>query len=73
MDLLNRQAGRTIQNVLVTPNGADGLLVRTDSTEGATEGILPAVYVENVLNTDTRRASRAGWPARARPSISRTV
>ncbi|HLL75352.1 MAG TPA: S8 family serine peptidase [Pyrinomonadaceae bacterium] len=53
MDLLNRQAGRTIQNVLVTPNGGDGLLVRTGSTGGALQGILPAAYVENVVNTDT--------------------
>ena len=53
MDLLNRQAGKTIQNVLVTPNGGDGLVVRTHSLEGATEGIIFPAYAENVLNTDT--------------------
>ncbi len=53
MDLLNRQAGKTIQNVQVTPNGGDGLVVRTASTEGATEGIVFPVYAEDVINTDS--------------------
>jgi serine protease AprX len=53
MDLLNRQAGRTIQNVLVTPNDGDGLVVRSNTAGNVTEGILFPAYAENVPNTDT--------------------
>ncbi|HEX8129671.1 MAG TPA: S8 family serine peptidase [Pyrinomonadaceae bacterium] len=53
MDMLNRQAGKTIQNVLVNPNDQDGLVVRTASTGNVAQGILPPSYVEDVLNTDT--------------------
>ena len=53
MDMLNRQAGKTIQNVLVNPNDEDGLVVRTATTGNLAQGILPPSYVEDVLNTDT--------------------
>jgi serine protease AprX len=53
MDMVNRQAGKTIQNVLVNPNDQDGLVVRTASTGNPAQGILPPSYVEDVLNTDT--------------------
>lgn len=50
---LNPSAGKTIQNVLVNPNDKDGLVVRTNSSGNVLEGILPATYVDNVINTDT--------------------
>ena len=53
MDLLNRQAGKTIQNVQVTPNGGDGLIVRSHTLGNVAEGILFPVYAEDVINTDT--------------------
>jgi serine protease AprX len=53
MDMLNRQAGKTIQNVIVNPNDQDGLVVRTAATGNPIQGILPPSYVEDVLNTDT--------------------
>ena len=52
-DLLNRQAGQTIQNVLVNPNDKDGLVVRTNALGNPLKGILPATYVEDVINSDT--------------------
>ncbi|HEX8844623.1 MAG TPA: S8 family serine peptidase [Pyrinomonadaceae bacterium] len=53
MDMLNRAAGKTIQNVLVNPNDKDGLIVRTNSTGNPLRGILPVTYVEDVINTDS--------------------
>ncbi|HJR06319.1 MAG TPA: S8 family serine peptidase [Pyrinomonadaceae bacterium] len=53
MDMLNRQAGKTIQNVVVNPNDQDGLVVRTGTTGNPIQGILPPSYIEDVLNTDT--------------------
>ena len=53
MDMLNRQAGKTIQNVLVNPNDQDGLVVRTTATGNPIQGIVPPSYLEDVLNTDT--------------------
>jgi serine protease AprX len=52
-DPINRMSGKTIQNVIVNPNDQDGLIVRTNSTGNVLSGILPATYVENVINTDT--------------------
>jgi serine protease AprX len=52
-DLLNRQAGQTIQNVLINPNDKDGLVVRTNTLGNPLKGILPMTYVEDVVNTDT--------------------
>ena len=53
MDLLNRQAGKTIQNVSVTPNGGDGLIVRSNTLGNVAGGILFPTYAEDVVNTDT--------------------
>lgn len=50
---LDREHSKTIQNVQVTPGGADGLVVRTDALGNVVEGILPAQYVEDVINTDS--------------------
>ncbi|HVG19018.1 MAG TPA: S8 family serine peptidase [Blastocatellia bacterium] len=44
---------KTVQNVLVTPNDKDGLVVRLDALGNPLEGILPPAYVENVIDTDT--------------------
>lgn len=52
-DQLNPSSGKTIQNVLVSMNDQDGLIVRADSLGNVVEGILPPVYVENIINTDT--------------------
>jgi serine protease AprX len=52
-DLLNRPAGQTIQNVLVNPNDRDGLIVRTNTLGNPVKGILPATYLEDVINSDT--------------------
>jgi serine protease AprX len=52
-DLLNRPAGQTIQNVLVNPNDKDGLVVRSNTLGNPLKGILPATYVEDVINSDT--------------------
>ncbi len=50
---LNSETSKTIQNVLVNPNGQDGLILRADALGNPVEGILPPAYVENVINTDT--------------------
>lgn len=50
---LNPTAGKTIQNVLVNPNNQEGLPIRLDALGNPVAGILPAAYVENVINTDT--------------------
>ena len=50
---LDRANSKTIQNVLVSPSNEDGLIVRTDGLGNVVEGILPAQYVEDVINTDT--------------------
>ena len=60
MDMLNRQAGKTIQNVLVNPKDEDGLVVRTATTGNLAQGILPPSYVEDVLNTDSQFVAMAG-------------
>lgn len=52
-DPLNRLNGKTIQNVLVNPNDQDGLVVRTNTFGNVVSGILPASYIENVINSDT--------------------
>ncbi|MGQ0762205.1 MAG: S8 family serine peptidase [Acidobacteriota bacterium] len=44
---------KTIQNVLVNMNDKDGLLVRSNTVGNPLVGIVPAVYVEDVVNTDT--------------------
>ncbi len=44
---------KTIQNVLVNMNDKDGLLVRPNTIGNPLLGILPPVYVEDVINTDT--------------------
>src|SRR2546423_2456479 len=50
---LDPSSGKKIQNVIVNPNDQDGLVVRTDTFGNVLSGILPASYVENVINTDT--------------------
>jgi serine protease AprX len=50
---LNASVSKTIQNVLINPNGADGLVIRADSLGNPVEGFLPPTFVENVLDTDT--------------------
>jgi serine protease AprX len=52
-DQLNRPAGQTIQNVLVNPNDKDGLVVRSNALGNVVAGIVPATYVEDVINSDT--------------------
>ena len=52
-DQLNRPAGQTIQNVLVNPNDKDGLVIRTNTLGNPVKGILPATYIEDVINSDT--------------------
>jgi serine protease AprX len=52
-DLINRPAGQTIQNVLINPNDKDGLVVRSNTLGNPLKGILPATYVEDVINSDT--------------------
>jgi serine protease AprX len=52
-DPTNPMSGKTIQNVIVNPNDQDGLVVRTDALGNVMSGILPASYVENVIDTDT--------------------
>jgi serine protease AprX len=52
-DPINPMSGKTIQNVIVNPNDQDGLVVRTNALGNVMAGILPATYVENVINTDT--------------------
>ena len=52
-DQLNRPAGQTVQNVLVNPNDKDGLVVRLNALGNPLKGILPATYVEDVINSDT--------------------
>ncbi|MFY9622665.1 MAG: S8 family serine peptidase [Pyrinomonadaceae bacterium] len=44
---------KTIQNVLVNMNDKDGLLVRPNTIGNPLLGILPPVYVEDVINTDS--------------------
>jgi serine protease AprX len=46
-------SGKTIQNVVCSMSDRDGLLVRLDSLGNVVEGILPPVYVPDVVNTDT--------------------
>ncbi|HYN86517.1 MAG TPA: S8 family serine peptidase [Pyrinomonadaceae bacterium] len=50
---LDAAGSKTIQNVLVTMSGGDGLIVRADALGNPVEGILAPQYVENVPNTDT--------------------
>lgn len=52
-DQLNRPAGQTIQNVLINPNDKDGLVIRTSALGNPLKGILPATYIEDVINSDT--------------------
>ncbi len=52
-DPTNPAASKTIQNVMVAPNDQDGLVVRADALGNVLSGILPATYVENVIDTDT--------------------
>ena len=44
---------KTVQNVLVNMNDKDGLLVRPNAVGNPLIGIVPPVYVEDVINTDT--------------------
>ncbi len=44
---------KTIQNVLVNMNDKDGLIVRSNTAGNVLAGIIPPVYVEDVINTDT--------------------
>lgn len=44
---------KTIQNVLVNMNDKDGLIVRSNTVGNPLLGIVPPVYVEDVINTDT--------------------
>ncbi|MDA3932879.1 MAG: S8 family serine peptidase [Gammaproteobacteria bacterium] len=50
---LQPASGKTIQNVQLPPSGDDGLLVRTDATGRPTQGILPVIFVEDAINTDS--------------------
>lgn len=52
-NVVNPAAGKTIQNVFVTMNDEDGLLVRSDTLGNVFQGILPVAYVENQANTDS--------------------
>ena len=44
---------KTIQNVIVNMNDKDGLIVRSNTVGNPLVGIVPPVYVEDVINTDT--------------------
>ncbi len=52
-DLLDPASDKTIQNVLVNMSDKDGLIVRLDSLGNPLVGILPPVFVEDVIDTDT--------------------
>jgi serine protease AprX len=52
-DTLNRQAGQTVQNVIINPNDKDGLVVRSNALGNPLKGVLPMTYVEDVINSDT--------------------
>lgn len=65
---LNPQSGKTIQNVIVNMNDKDGLVIRPSAPNIPLTGIVPAVYVENVVNSDTNgghgthvASIAAGW------------
>ncbi len=50
---INPASGKTIQNVFVNMNDRDGLLVRSETLGNIFEGFIPAVYLENQINSDS--------------------
>lgn len=52
-NLLNPNAGKTIQNVIMNMNDKDGLVIRTGTLGNVFAGIIPPTYLENQPNSDT--------------------
>lgn len=52
-NLLNPNAGKTIQNVIMNMNDKDGLVIRTGTLGNVFNGIIPPIYLENQPNSDT--------------------
>jgi len=52
-NVTNPASGKTIQNVFVNMNDRDGLLVRSNTLGNIFEGFIPAVYLENQVNSDS--------------------
>ncbi|HVF66921.1 MAG TPA: S8 family serine peptidase [Pyrinomonadaceae bacterium] len=52
-NLLNPNAGKTVQNVIMNMNDKDGLVVRSNTLGNVFAGIIPPTYLENQPNSDT--------------------
>ncbi|HEX7318670.1 MAG TPA: S8 family serine peptidase [Pyrinomonadaceae bacterium] len=52
-NVVNPNAGKTVQNVIMNMNDKDGLIVRTGTLGNVFEGIIPPSYLENQPNSDT--------------------